>query len=148
MIFNGAAIFVGSAFFTFGVVCFAKGVARLMWFRPGLDEDEKEESIALLKNALLVDALLQHRKDDIDLDMDYSKYDGTRLPMPSGHGYANACLSHLVPRRFDRNGPWYTSGMEEKSDAVRKYLCKNLASHKAVFELLDACLDDEEKKHR
>lgn len=85
-----------------------------------LDEDERNENVCLLKNALLTYHLL-HQKGQ-----DFENYNDTnpKLPSMAGCTFEHACFTYLLPRRIDRNTPFYTKVMEEKGDKIRKYLCR------------------------
>lgn len=134
----------GVALTTLGLIMVGEGIRLLRWRSPGLDEDEKNETVALLKNALLADALFRHRSADFVADdtndAQFAAYDGSVLPRPAGVDYCHACWTYLLPRRIDRNTPLYTPSMERKSDAVRKYLCEKLSSDDEAFRLLKACV--------
>lgn len=43
--------------------------------------------------------------------------------------------------------PFYSTSMERKSDAVRKYVCENLSSHDEAFRLLRACVASHPHPH-
>lgn len=106
-----------------------------------IERDRRRSSIPieLLKNALLTLALMRVRsKDRDDTNMDYTLFDGTKLPMLSGCDLANACFSYIVDRAEFRSSLFYSRQMELKHDAIDLYLKRNLASYEQVEDLFNA----------
>lgn len=96
-------------------LCFLAGYLWKRQKHDMLDEDEQNESVCLLKNALLTYHILKQRRHD---------FENSKLPFMAGCSFEHACFSYLIPRRIDRNTPFYTRMMEEKGDKIRKYLCE------------------------
>lgn len=96
------------------------------------------ENLEALKNSLLAFALMKcRRKDFDDFNMKYGSFNGTKLPMMSGCSLSNACFSYIITKEDFRNGPWYSRGMEEKIDAIEKYLRNNFDTSKKVESFFD-----------
>jgi hypothetical protein len=94
-----------------------------------------DDNVDLLKNALLSFAL-KHvcYKDVSHLDMNYAKYDGKKLPMFSGFSMSNACFSYIVDSKATA---FQIAQMDQKSDAINKYLVRNLSTTDQVEKLFD-----------
>jgi hypothetical protein len=93
------------------------------------------DNIDLLKNALLSFAL-KHvcYKDVSNFDMNYAKYNGTKLPMFSGYSLTNACFSYIVD---SKTLTFNNVQMDHKLDAINKYLVHNLSTEKQVEKLFE-----------
>ena len=91
-----------------------------------------------LKNALLSLALIMTKGDDIDknLNIKYDSYDGTKLPHLSGYSMENVCLTYIEKNPFDM--PLYSKQMDNKQQAIQKYLDKNLDTQSKMIEFFDA----------
>lgn len=99
---------------------------------------------AQLKNALLTHALLKVRGDDVsNLPVaDYSKFDGSVLPAPSGASLEMACSSYTfddnpAARAAWKKDRWFTPAMDAKYRAVDLYMDKNLSDPKSCDRLLE-----------
>lgn len=101
-----------------------------------LDEDEKNENVCLLKNALLTYILLKYKKED---------FDNNKLPLPAGPALDIALTTYLIPKRIDRKTPFYTKIMEEKGNKIRKYLCEEFSNPEKVYDFISYFLDKEKE---
>jgi len=95
------------------------------------------KSVEKLKNALLSLLLLTTLNSDIDKQFDYSKYNGTKLPPASGVSIQNACLSYIIDKDEFKTNPYYSKQMDEKLNAINKYIKKKLNSDKKIIKLFD-----------
>lgn len=94
--------------------------------------------VDFLKNALLSYALSQVKKDDFDhFNFAYQTFDGTKLPSMSGYDTVNACASYIIDKKMFRKGPFYTTHMESKLDAIDKYLDAQFDSNDKVTNFLE-----------
>lgn len=107
---------------------------------------QTQTRIDYLKNGLLSYALFRTRQHDIErLNTDYEHYDGTKLPMSSGSSLSNACLSYMIPKEEFKKDPWYTKQMENKIDAINKYIDHNFDTNDKVIEFFDSMLENDKK---
>jgi hypothetical protein len=63
------------------------------------NKNKKDYYINCLKNALLINALINHNSKDINemIDYNFKEYDGSKLPHLSGCDYSNICFSYIQP---------------------------------------------------
>lgn len=113
---------------SYGTFCFLTGSLwnKLRNKDNELDEDEKNEDICQLKNALLIYNLLKLRKQDFE---NYNE-NNPKLPSLAGCTFDTACFCYLLPRRLDRSDPWYTKSGEQERDKIRRYLCQEFSDAK------------------
>ena len=107
-------------------------------------KNKKSLPIEQLKNALLSYALMKVKVSDIDeSSFSYKHFDGTKLPMLSGCDIEMACFSYILDKYEFRKGEFYSSIMEDKLDAITKYLDTNLGTQKQVTgffrDFIDTC---------
>ena len=96
----------------------------------------KPKPIEYLKNALLSYALMKCGEKD-DSRLDYKSFDGSTLPNFAGINTSNACFSYVVSH-YDRFfGPWSSKIMNDKSDAIDKYIVKNLSTDGQIVEFFE-----------
>jgi hypothetical protein len=100
----------------------------------------ENKSIEKLKNALLTLLLVSVNKKDFDKNFDYSKYDGTKLPPMSGSSLENALLTYIIDQNELKGSKFYTKTMDIKSEAINKYINKNLNTDKKILKLLSVFL--------
>ena len=121
-------------------VCRASFVSRSL--------NKKTESLDLLKNALLAHAIVKARSKDIDHNnMNYKSFDGKNLPMMSGCDMTNACFSYIINKEDFRKGPWYSPFMEDKIDAIEKYLEINFDTNEKALAFFNEYVRALENKH-
>lgn len=129
-----SVIFVYAACMTY---LYAKKISK-QYVKP----ETSTKSVEALKNALLTLALMKLRHDDIDdMNMLYSTFDGSRLPMLSGCSVENACFSYIISKEDFKNGPFYTKIMHDKLIAIDKYLEKNLGTMSSAVEFFEEYLE-------
>lgn len=97
----------------------------------------KMKNVEKLKNALLSFALLvsMNSENRKDLDMNYTNFDGVKLPHFSGCNITNACFSYITDDTPD------VSIMAYKQEAINKYLEKNLNTEQQVIIFFDNFAD-------
>ena len=119
------------------------GVITFYIYKTAFKQTTKRQSpLHSLQNALLTYALMQTRRNDMDeFNMDYSSFDGTKLPMFSGASLTNACFSYIVSKTDLRSGPWYSKVMEDKADAIRRYLDKQFDTNEKVVAFFEAVVE-------
>lgn len=127
---------------SYGTFCFLTGSLwnKLHNKENELDEDEKNENICQLKNALLIYNLLKLRKQDFE----NCNEKNPKLPALAGCTFDTACFCYLVPRRLDRNDPWYTKSGEQERDKIRKYLCQEFSDAKKTEAFFLKVLEKDE----
>jgi len=92
---------------------------------------QENRSLKRLKNALLTFALVCVNGDKIEKQLyntRYDQYDGETLPPLSGCDMTNACFSYMLDKEEFRKSPWYTVIMEQKLEAIDKYLDAQLGT--------------------
>lgn len=116
---------------------FVAGITLYCLYNNSRPNSKKTEiPIDMLKNALLSYALMKLKNDDIDdISLEYKNFDGTKLPMFSGYNVENACFSYIIDKEKFRKDFFYTPAMEEKLNAIDKYLDKNLGTNEQVMKL-------------
>lgn len=121
--------------FTAGVV-FAKVVIEF-----GAPKDNS--AVRRLKNSLLSLALLTVFKDKVDGGKDrmYQLYDGTKLPAPSGDDLIAGCGSYYVERTEFMNSAWYTQVMEQRLEAIYKFMDRHLGDPRAIDRFFQAFVE-------
>jgi hypothetical protein len=78
------------------------------------------------------------KKNDIDnLQMNYSNFDGTKLPMFSGYDIINSCMTYIQDKDDLKNGLFYSKHMETKIDAIDKYLVKQFDTDSKIIDFFD-----------
>jgi hypothetical protein len=83
-----------------------------------------------LKNALLAHALVRVHNDKVEMlpISNYKHYDGDKLPSLSGCTDVNAFYSYIVPLEELKKGPFYVPMMEDKQNAITKFIEKHIKS--------------------
>lgn len=95
----------------------------------------KNKNINILQNGLLSYALMKVKKNDIDnLQMNYSNFDGTKLPMFSGYDIINSCMTYIQDKDDLKNGLFYSKHIETKIDAIDKYLVKQFDTDSKIID--------------
>lgn len=89
-----------------------------------------------LKNALLSHALAAACKDDISSSLEYGRYDGTKLPMPTGTNTTNACFTYITELTDPRH-EGCADIAEGKVSAVLRYIERNLDTDDKVCAFFD-----------
>jgi hypothetical protein len=118
---------------TVAIICAA--TTMCVYFRAKQKKRKTPDPIETLKNALLTLALMRARGEDRgNFDMNYAKYDGTKLPMFSGCSLANTCFTYISDYDTD---PFYSIQMEHKANAVNRYLKRNLSTMDQVGQLFE-----------
>lgn len=113
--------------------------ALLWWWRKrsaaraAAIDDECNDNVRMLKNALLCDAMFRH------LSAARHECEPLLPPLPvrpAGSDYEHACASYLVPRDVFRRSPFYTREEERRHDLIRAYVCRALGSPKHAAQFL------------
>lgn len=108
------------------------------WLRIRRKTAEKTQHVDALKNALLTFALNRVQRTDFDdLNMNYASFDGTKLPMLSGYSLNNALFSYMVEPR----GMFATKQMQDKSNAIQKYLVAHFDTSEKADAFLSAFIE-------
>jgi hypothetical protein len=91
-----------------------------------LDIFTKKEEMSTERIAKTVlGIILMHKfKDNVSTSMNYNEYDGTNLPAMAGYNYTNAAIDYI-----DSGG--------KKSEAIEKFLDRNLRSREQIKELVE-----------
>ena len=97
----------------------------------------KPTPLERLKNALLAYALIRHGVVDPMAATNYRAYDGTTLPAFSGFDVTNACFSYIQSDHDRLFAPFPSRAMNDKHDAVVRYMDRNLATLDQVVELFE-----------
>ena len=109
--------------------------------------DKSPEHIEVLKNALLSFALSELRQKDFDgLNFSYNSFDGTKLPGMSGFDTANACMSYILDISEFRKSPFYSITMENKLNAINKYLKNNFDTDEKVLNFVNEYIEKEKSQ--
>jgi hypothetical protein len=103
---------------------------------------KKPEPVEYLKNALLSYILMRCGNIDQNFTVDYKSMDGSTLPSFSGYSTANACFSYIVPIYDQIYGPFLGKKMDEKNNAIYKYINKHLNSEEDVFDIFSKFIDE------
>jgi hypothetical protein len=99
---------------------------------------EQNEYVEYLKNAMLAYALRGVKYASFDqFNMNYSSFDGSKLPMMSGYSTSNACFSYIANKKDARKNPFSSPIMEEKTDAIDRYIKRNLNTQEKVLDFFD-----------
>lgn len=124
---------------TFTLIAIIAALVIYIFILHKKTEMDKNTNLETLKNALLSYALSQVKKDDFDhLNFAYPMFDGTKLPSMSGCNTINACTSYIIDKQDFRKSPFYTQHMENKLDAIEKYLNKQFDTDAKVMDFLEA----------
>ena len=98
---------------------------------------KKPQPIECLKNALLSYVFMKYGKIDDSPINNYKNFDGSVLPAFSGFDTVNACFSYIQSQHELIFGKFQTQIMQDKNDAILKYIEKNLNTYEKVVELFD-----------
>ena len=92
---------------------------------------KQNDSIELLKNALLAHALFTISKEDLGshLNVNYDSFDGTKLPHLSGCNLENALMSYIV------------DAIPGKKNAIDKYLDSHISTDDEAYTFLKKFLE-------
>jgi len=91
-----------------------------------------------LKNALLTFALVNIKKEDMaKLCYDYENFNGDKFPALSGSSLAHACYTYIFNRSTFRKSIMYSKAMENKLDAIEKYLNLHLNTQEQTLEFFE-----------
>ena len=114
-------------------------------YKNFMENTESMSATSRLKNALLSYALLKVKKDDfvgldsgvsfVDLTtpiINYKTYDGDKLPRLHGFSIVNALMSYIV--KPNKSFFYYTDHMNDKYNAIEKYIQKHLATDAQVID--------------
>lgn len=85
-----------------------------------------------LKNALFSFALMEVKHADVT-QMHYADFTGEELPAMSGCSIENACFSYMGNKDSFRKSPFYTKQMEQKQEAIEKYIQHHLNTDEKVL---------------
>lgn len=114
------------------------GIIAYYYYKNYIITKKNRKYIDILRNGLLSYALMKVNKDDIDnLKMNYDDFDGNKLPMFSGYNTANACMSYIQDKNDFRNGLFYSKHMENKLNAIDKYLLNKFDTDAKIIDFFD-----------
>lgn len=113
-------------------------------FLSKLSRVKNHDFVESLKNALLSFAIARVYRDKFDdLNMDYKSFDGSKLPMMSGCSLTNACFTYIQDKRELRQSVFYTQHMENKIDAIEKFIKAHLNSTESVVDFFETFIKTE-----
>lgn len=135
--------------FFMGVIFF------VMIYKNFMENTENMSATLRLKNALLSYALLKVKKDDfVGLDsgvssfntpiINYKSYEGDKLPRLSGFSIVNSLMNYIV--KPYKSFFYYTNHMNDKYNAIEKYLQKHFETDKKVIDFFTTFVDEVESK--
>jgi hypothetical protein len=108
------------------------------WPSPAVPPSEAPH-VKALKNALLTLAMLTVHRDCIcdKPTAGYAAMDGATLPNAAGCHLANACFTYMPDRGGLRADPWYTRVMEDKLDAIERFIARHIDTTEKAEELFE-----------
>lgn len=105
---------------------------------------QDQDFVESLKNALLSFALARVYRDKFDdFNMDYKSFDGSSLPMMSGCSITNACFTYIQDKNQLRQNVFYTQHMENKIEAIEKFIRTHLDSTESVIDFFETFVKEE-----
>lgn len=127
------------------IIAFVAGYSLNLYlcYRWYTKKNKKDYYINCLKNALLTNALIKHNSKDINqmIDYNFKEYDGRKLPHLSGCDYSNICFSYIQPDYTNYN-EFSNKVMDQKEEAIYKYLHKNFNTTKDVNQFFDKVIQE------
>ena len=127
------------------IIAFVAGYSLNLYlcYRWYTIKSKKDYYINCLKNALLTNALIKHNSKDINqmIDYNFKEYDGSKLPNLSGCDYSNICFSYIQPDYTSYN-EFSNKIMDQKEEAIYKYLHKNFNTTKDVNQFFDKVIQE------
>ena len=82
--------------------------------------------------------LVNIKKEDMaKLDYQYEKFNGDKFPALSGSSLAHACYTYIFNRFTFRKSIMYSKAMENKLDAIEKYLNLHLKTEEQTLEFFE-----------
>jgi hypothetical protein len=105
---------------------------------------QNPKPIDKLKNALLTHALtvICATKFVKNNNINYEDYDGTILPTLSGSNFNVACLSYITDPNDNSTNKMYSRQMENKKNAINKFLDQNLDSDIKIIKFFNEYLEN------
>jgi hypothetical protein len=101
--------------------------------------------VEMLKNALLSLALatVYHSKGGVQerTGVDYSSYDGKKLPGMNGCDICNACFTFIESPQHAARGEWGSQFRVDKATAIHKYIKTNLSTEQEVHAFFKAFVE-------
>lgn len=118
----------------FGFISFVMGIIVGLKINTYMIKSTEETPLEKLKNALLSLALMTVKPNKISKNLNYSKYNGNELPFLSGSSIENACFTYIRRKEAFRNNRFYTKHMENKIEAIEKFMQKHLDTDDKVIK--------------